>query len=134
MMLRSIHHVQLACPPGSEDASRAFYTDALGMAEVAKPPELARRGGAWFRTGGVELHLGVEEEFVPARKAHPGLVVHDLDAVAERLRAHGAPVRWDGDFPGFRRLYTDDPHGNRLELLEPLESPEPRGRADGTGA
>jgi catechol 2,3-dioxygenase-like lactoylglutathione lyase family enzyme len=115
-----IHHVQLACPPGSEEALRGFYSGVLGLAEVAKPPVLAARGGCWFRGYGIELHLGVEEDFRPARKAHPGLLVEGLDTWAERLRAAGAPVQYDGDFPGMRRFYSEDPFGNRLEFLEPI--------------
>ncbi|HXZ65358.1 MAG TPA: VOC family protein [Streptosporangiaceae bacterium] len=113
-----IHHVQLACPAGSEDASRAFYTGVLGLAEIEKPPALARRGGCWFRGHGVELHLGVEADFRPARKAHPGLLVTGLDDWAARLTAAGYPVSFDDDFPGMRRFYSRDPHGNRLEFLE----------------
>jgi hypothetical protein len=92
----------------------------LGLAEVAKPPALARRGGCWFRGHGIELHLGVEADFRPARKAHPGLLVTDLDSWASRLSTAGYPVRWDEDFPGMRRFYSEDPHGNRLEFLERL--------------
>jgi GNAT superfamily N-acetyltransferase/catechol 2,3-dioxygenase-like lactoylglutathione lyase family enzyme len=114
-----IHHVQLACPAGSEDTLRDFYGGVLGFREVAKPPVLAARGGCWFRGHGIELHFGVEQDFRPARKAHPGLRVHDLDAWADRLRAAGAPVLFDDDFPGMRRFYSEDPHGNRLEFLEP---------------
>lgn len=113
-----IHHVQLACPPGTEDALRRFYRGVLGLAEVAKPPALAARGGCWFRGDGIELHLGVEQDFRPARKAHPGLLVPDLDSVADRLRAAGYPVSFDDDFPGMRRFYSEDPHGNRLEFLQ----------------
>ena len=112
-----IHHVQVAAPRGSEDVLRAFYGDLLGMAEVAKPAELVARRGVWFRAGGVEVHLGVEEPFAPARKAHPGLLVDDLDAVAQRLEAAGRPVA-RGMLPGFRRFHTADPCGNRLELLQ----------------
>jgi catechol 2,3-dioxygenase-like lactoylglutathione lyase family enzyme len=119
--LVGLHHVQLACPRGSEDVLREFYVGVLGMAEVAKPPALAGRGGAWFRAGLLELHLGVEEDFRPARKAHPGLLVADLPAYAERLAAQGVAVEWDDDFPGYRRCYLTDPHGNRLELMEPLD-------------
>src|SRR5262249_52266258 len=115
-----IHHVQLACPAGSEPASRAFYGTLLGLAEIPKPPALASRGGCWFRGYGVELHLGVEEPFAPARKAHPGLLWPDLDALAERLAAAGHEVAWSDELPGFRRFYTADPHGNRLELLAPV--------------
>ncbi len=120
-----VHHVQLACPAGSEPQLRQFYGAVLGMTEVAKPPMLAVRGGAWFRSGGaelqgvVELHLGVEADFRPARKAHPGLLCADVDALSARLAAAGIPVRWDEDFPGYRRCYVDDPVGNRLELLQP---------------
>ena len=115
-----IHHVQIAAPRGSEAVLRRFYGDVLGMTEVPKPPDLVGRGGVWFRAGGVELHLGVEDDFRPARKAHPGLLVADLVAYVERLAAHGVPVEWDDAFPGYRRCYLHDPHGNRLELLEPL--------------
>jgi catechol 2,3-dioxygenase-like lactoylglutathione lyase family enzyme len=115
-----IHHVQLACPPGGEDALRKFYGGVLGMTEIPKPPVLAARGGAWFRTAadGIELHLGVEADFSPARKAHPGLLVADIDAYAARLAAAGYPVRWDDDFPGMRRFYSQDCNGNRLEFLQ----------------
>lgn len=120
--LAGLHHVQLAAPPGAEDRLRAFYGTALGMSEVDKPPALAARGGAWFRSGALELHLGIEEDFRPARKAHPGILVEDLDAVAKRLALHGVDVEWDDNFPGFRRCYVADPHGNRLELLEPTQA------------
>ncbi|MCD2187247.1 VOC family protein [Actinomycetospora soli] len=115
-MFTDIHHVQLAMPAGREDEARAFFVGALGMTEIEKPPVLAARGGAWFRGGGVELHLGVEEPFAPARKAHPGLVVDDIAEVARRV---GQDVTWDDDFPGFRRFYAHDPFGNRLEFLQP---------------
>ena len=118
--LLGLHHVQLAAPPGSEESLRHFYGTLLGMTEVSKPPVLAARGGAWFRSGALELHLGVEDDFRPAGKAHPGLLVADLPAYVDRLAAHGVPVEWDDAFPGYRRCYLRDPHGNRLELLEPL--------------
>lgn len=118
-MLTAIHHVQLAAPPGSEDRLRPYYVDALGMTEIPKPPALAARGGCWFRAGPVELHLGVEPDFRPARKAHPGLRVTGIEAYAARLAAHGAPVTWDGGLPGHRRFSSRDPVGNRLEFLEP---------------
>lgn len=116
-----IHHVQLACPRGSEETLRAFYSGLLGLAELPKPPALAGRGGAWFAGYGIELHLGVEEPFAPARKAHPGLLWPDLDGLAARLTAAGRDVRWaaEGESPGLRRFHTDDPHGNRLEFLAP---------------
>src|SRR6266568_851997 len=94
-----IHHVQLACPPGSEPVLREFYGGVLGLDELDKPPGLAARGGCWFRGHGIELHLGVEEDFRPARKAHPGVLVAGLDAWAARLRDAGYPVRFDDEFP-----------------------------------
>lgn len=118
-MISAVDHVQLAAPPGSEDRLRAYYVDVLGMTEIPKPPALAARGGCWFRTGGVQLHLGVETDFRPARKAHPGLRVTGIAAYGARLAALGAPVEWDGDLPGHRRFFSRDPVGNRLEFLEP---------------
>lgn len=115
-----IHHVQLSCPAGSEDALRSFYGGVLGLEEIDKPPVLAARGGCWFRGFGIELHLGVEKDFSPARKAHPGLLVDDLDVWAERLAAAGYPVAFDDNFPGMRRFHTEDVHGNRLEFLQPV--------------
>jgi catechol 2,3-dioxygenase-like lactoylglutathione lyase family enzyme len=120
-LLSGIHHVQLAAPYGAEPSMRTFYAGLLGLTEVPKPPVLAARGGVWFRAPGIEIHIGVEEDFRPARKAHPGILVRDLGAMAERLRAAGHQVRPDDLLPGFRRFYVDDPAGNRLELLEPLE-------------
>lgn len=120
-MFDRIHHMQLAMPRGEEAAARAFFTGVLGMAEVEKPAALAARGGAWFRAGAVELHLGVEDDFRPARKGHSGILVNDLDGLAERLNAAGQGVRWDPDFPGFRRVYAHDPFGNRLEFLQVIQ-------------
>jgi catechol 2,3-dioxygenase-like lactoylglutathione lyase family enzyme len=121
-----LHHVQVACPPGVEDDARRFYAEALGLAEVEKPADLRARGGAWFRSsaGGAEIHVGVEDPFVPARKAHPALVVDDvaeLEAVAARLGDLGFGVDWSqrGSFPGHVRFHTFDAHGNRVELLSP---------------
>ncbi|WP_089253966.1 glyoxalase [Asanoa hainanensis] len=116
-----IHHVQIACPRGTEDVLRSFYSGLLGLAEKPKPAALAGRGGCWFvGHDGIELHLGVEEPFVPARKAHPGLIWRDLDSLAARLTAVGHEVTWANDeLPGFRRFHAFDPHGNRLEFLEP---------------
>jgi len=120
-----IHHVQLACPPGSEPALRDFYGGVLGLDEIPKPPTLAARGGCWFGGHGMELHLGVEEDFRPARKAHPGLLVTGLDDWARRLRDAGYPVQFDDGFPGMRRFYSQDPNGNRLEFLEPIPARRP---------
>jgi catechol 2,3-dioxygenase-like lactoylglutathione lyase family enzyme len=115
-----LHHVQLTIPPGGEDVARQFYGGVLQMVELDKPPVLAARGGCWFSGGGWEVHLGVEAEFVPARKAHPGVLVDDLDALAEQLQTSGRTVQWDPNFPGHRRLYSADDHGNRLEFLQRL--------------
>ena len=114
-----LHHVQLAIPPGGEDRCRAFWGALLGMEELEKPPVLAARGGCWFRGGGLEVHLGVEEVFAPARKAHPGMLVSDLRALADTLAGAGVEVTWDPEFPGHDRFYAADPFGNRLEFLEP---------------
>ena len=115
-VVEGLDHVQLACPRGSEDEARRFYGDLLGLREIDKPAPLRARGGVWFECGSQQLHLGVEEPFAPARKAHPALLVGsvaELEALAERLGA----VRWDEDLPGYRRFYAEDPFGNRLELL-----------------
>jgi SAM-dependent methyltransferase len=120
--VRGLDHVQVAAPRGCEADARRFYGDLLGLAEIAKPPALQARGGAWFALGVHQLHVGVEEPFTPARKAHPALLVaHDqLDALASRLAAAGAKVTWDDRLPGARRFYTEDPWGNRLELVAPV--------------
>ena len=118
-MLTALDHVQLAAPPSSEDLLRPYYVDALGMTERPKPPALAANGGCWFQAGAVQLHLGIEEDFRPAKKAHPGLRVTGIEALAARLEAHGAHVTWDSGLPGHRRFYSSDPVGNRLEFLEP---------------
>lgn len=102
----SLDHVQLAIPAGSEEACRQFYAVVLGMTEVEKPPELAGRGGLWLRSGNLNLHLGTEEEFVSASKAHPGIRVADVQQLAERLVANGIEIRWDDNLPGFDRFYT----------------------------
>jgi catechol 2,3-dioxygenase-like lactoylglutathione lyase family enzyme len=111
--------VQLAIPAGGEPACRRFFGELLGMTELEKPPALAARGGCWFALGGVELHLGVEQPFAPARKAHPGILVEGLDELVARLGAAGVDVRPDRELPGYARVYVDDPFGNRLEFLEP---------------
>ncbi|WP_420034072.1 VOC family protein [Streptomyces sp. cg28] len=124
-MITALDHVQLAAPEGSEALLRSFYVDVLGMTEIPKPPVLAARGGCWFGADGVQLHLGVERDFRPARKAHPGLRVRDIEAFAERLVARGAEVVWDDNLPGHRRFYSTDPVGNRLEFLEPAATRKP---------
>ena len=118
MTITGIDHVQVAAPRGCEDEARAFYGGLLGLEELPKPDALRANGGCWFRAGAQELHVGVEEPFAPARKAHPGLVVAELDALAERLRTAGTAVRWDESIPGSRRFHADDPFGNRLEFRQ----------------
>jgi catechol 2,3-dioxygenase-like lactoylglutathione lyase family enzyme len=113
-----IDHVQLAMPPGEEEKARAFYADLLGMTELPKPPELARRGGCWFSSADVQLHLGVEQDFRPAKKAHPALRCKDYAALVQRLRDAGIEVNEPDDIPGVRRCHVHDPFGNRLELIE----------------
>ena len=118
MGIQGIEHVQLAMPPGREAEAREFYCRLLGLAEIPKPAALAQRGGVWFQTGSVKIHLGVEADFRPARKAHPALLVRDLPALVERLRQAGVDVMEDA-LPGYFRVYVADPFGNRLELMEP---------------
>jgi catechol 2,3-dioxygenase-like lactoylglutathione lyase family enzyme len=119
-VITGLDHVQVAAPPGCEAAARRFYGDLLGLPEVRKPQPMMASGGAWFTCGAQQLHVGVAEPFSPSRKGHPGLTVADeqaLRALAARLEAGGAPVRWDDRLPGVARFYTDDPWGNRVELL-----------------
>jgi catechol 2,3-dioxygenase-like lactoylglutathione lyase family enzyme len=117
--ITGIHHVQLAMPLGGEAAARRFYSDLLGIPEVPKPVELARRGGVWFETATIRIHLGVEQDFRPARKAHPGLLVADLRMLAEQLTNAGYNVTEGEPMQGYEHLYVNDPFGNRLELLQP---------------
>src|SRR3954466_7092742 len=116
-MLSAIDHVQLAMPPGREADARRFFVETLGMAEVVKPPAPAARGGCWFEYGNVRLHLGVEKDFRPAKKAHPALLVSAYDGFLERLRAAGVPITPDDAVDGVRRCYIADPFGNRIELI-----------------
>jgi len=118
-MIIGLDHVQLAIPAGGEESARSFYRDLLGMSEVPKPPALAGRGGCWFTAGTAVLHLGVEEPFVPARKAHPALLVTDLGGLEAALTAAGRQcVRADGEIAGVRRFHTADPFGNRIEFQQ----------------
>jgi len=118
MAITGIDHVQVAAPAGCEDDARAFYGGLLGLEELPKPAALAARGGCWFRAGGQELHVGVEEPFAPARKAHPGLVADDLDRLAEQLRDAGRDVAFDDGIPGAKRFHVSDPFGNRIEIRQ----------------
>jgi catechol 2,3-dioxygenase-like lactoylglutathione lyase family enzyme len=113
----AIEHVQLAMPAAEEERARGFYRDLLGMTEVPKPVELAKRGGCWFASGSVQIHLGVEADFRPAKKAHPALRCHNYEDLTSRLRAAGIEVAEDENIPGVRRCHVFDPFGNRLELI-----------------
>ena len=119
MPIRRIDHVQLAMPSGGEDEATAFYEGLLGITRVPKPPHLERRGGCWFEDGPVKVHLGVEADFHPARKAHPALEVEDLRSLVAVLGAAGVDVVDDEPLEGWFRVYVSDPFGNRLELMEP---------------
>lgn len=114
-----LDHVQLAMPAGAEEMARAFYGGLLGLREVPKPANLAKRGGVWFEGGALRLHLGVEADFRPARKAHPALLVRDLPALVTHLENSGISLVRDEPLPGYDRVHIADPFGNRLELLEP---------------
>ena len=115
-----LDHVQVAAPrrPGVEEEARAFYSGLLGLSELEKPAALKPKGGVWFTLGQGELHIGLEDDFKPARKAHPALVVAGLDELRARLEAAGCPTTDGEEIPGARRFYVHDPFGNRLELLE----------------
>ena len=114
----AIDHVQLAMPVGTEEEARAFYREVLGMSEIRKPPELAKRGGCWFASGDVQLHLGVEADFRPAKKAHPALRCSSYELLLSKLRERGFSVHEVNDIPGERRCHIHDPFGNRIELID----------------
>jgi catechol 2,3-dioxygenase-like lactoylglutathione lyase family enzyme len=113
----AIDHVQLAMPAGQEEKARKFYADLLGMREMPKPAELLKRGGCWFESGAVQIHLGVEKDFRPAKKAHPAFRCADYDGLIEKLQASGVEVTEAEDIPGVRRCHMHDPFGNRIELI-----------------
>lgn len=119
----ALDHVQLAMPAGGETVADSFYRDVLGFEVRVKPEPLASRGGRWYAAGDVQVHLGVEADFRAARKAHPALRVTDLDDLAERLESGGLSWRWDHELPELRRLYVDDPFGNRIEVIEDRARP-----------
>jgi catechol 2,3-dioxygenase-like lactoylglutathione lyase family enzyme len=114
--LTAIDHVQIAAPPGCEAAARKFYGELLGMVEIEKPHELRARGGCWFRCGAQQLHIGVEPDFRPAKKAHPAFNVANLEDLRKHLHATGVPISDDTALPGVTRFYAQDPFGNRLEF------------------
>ncbi|HXJ66067.1 MAG TPA: VOC family protein [Actinomycetota bacterium] len=120
MRLTGLHHVQVAMPSGREDDARRFYAATLGLTEVPKPEQLRARGGCWFRSedGSVEIHLGVEEGFRPARKAHPAIVVDGLAELRARIAESGYEIQDDAQLEGYERCYGFDPFGNRLEFIE----------------
>jgi len=121
--LLALEHIQIAMPPGREAEARAFYGGILGLPETPKPPELAKRGGCWFERGSLKVHLGVEAAFRPARKAHPAFLVERLDALRAALAAAGHTIAGDEPLEGYDRIFTDDPFGNRIELMEPKPRP-----------
>ena len=118
MKVHAIDHVQLAMPAGGEDRARDFYVGVLGLSEVAKPLSLAVRGGVWFEQGALKIHLGVDHDFRPARKAHPGLLVIGLGELVDRCRGAGYDINWDESAMTPRRVFVSDPFGNRIELIE----------------
>ncbi len=118
MRIECLNHVQLAMPVGEEDAARHFYAEVLGIPEVAKPPHLAKRGGCWFERGALKVHLGVEQDFRAAKKAHPAFTVTDLPRLIARIEAAGFRVVKDEPLEGYNRCYVADPFGNRIELME----------------
>ena len=120
MQIEALNHVQLAMPAGGEDAARRFYHGLLDISEVPKPPVLAARGGCWFERGDLKVHLGVEGDFRPARKAHPAFTVSNLSGLRQTLAAAGVSIDCDEPLAGFDRCYVCDPFGNRIELMEPL--------------
>lgn len=121
MPVRYIDHILIAMPAGREEEARAFYGGVLGMSEKMKPPVLATRGGCWFTIGALEIHLGVERNFIPARKAHPAFIVDDLAGMIEKAVKSGYNVTADEPIDGCDRRHVDDPFGNRIELIEPYK-------------
>lgn len=117
----TLDHIQLAAPPKCEGAAREFYGEILGLDELEKPEPLRERGGCWFRCGGHQVHIGVEQNFRPARKAHPAFALSGLSALRARLLERGYEVIEDADLPGVRRFYTSDPWGNRIEFVEAVQ-------------
>ncbi|MDN4492743.1 VOC family protein [Ureibacillus aquaedulcis] len=115
---KTIDHIQLAAPKGSEEEARTFFNGILGLAEVEKPEELKKRGGVWFAFGNYQIHIGIEEPFSPAQKAHPAFEVENIEALKDHLKNYGIPIVEDNSLPGANRFYVSDPFGNRIEILE----------------
>ncbi|WML48877.1 VOC family protein [Neobacillus sp. PS3-34] len=118
VVFKAIDHIQLAAPAGSEEKAREFFGRILGFDEAEKPEELKKRGGVWFQSGKVHIHIGIEEPFSPAKKAHPGFEVENIEALMEHLKQNGIAFTEDDKLPGAKRFYVDDPFGNRIEMLE----------------
>jgi catechol 2,3-dioxygenase-like lactoylglutathione lyase family enzyme len=118
MRVRRLDHILLAMPAGGESDARKFYQEILGIPEAMKPANLAARGGCWFEDGELKIHLGVEKNFAPARKAHPAFIVEDLAALTSALIKAGYPIAHDQPLEGYDRIFFDDPFGNRIELME----------------
>lgn len=121
MLIKRVDHIQLAAPIGSEDEARSFFQGVLSLNEVEKPQELKKNGGVWFSNGHIHIHVGIEEPFLPAKKAHPAFEVSDIDALASHIIEKGVSIQEDNRLPGAKRFYVNDPFGNRLEFLEWLE-------------
>jgi catechol 2,3-dioxygenase-like lactoylglutathione lyase family enzyme len=115
---KKIDHIQLAAPKGCEGPAREFFGGILGLTEVEKPEELKKRGGVWFEFGTFQLHIGVEEPFSPAKKAHPAFVIESIEDLKIHLKRKNVAFKEDENLPGANRIFVDDPFGNRLELLE----------------
>jgi len=122
MTVVGIDHVQLAIPADGEDSARRFYVEVLGLPETPKPPDSAKRGGCWFESDRVKIHLGVDNNFHAATRAHPGLLVDDLQEVIDRCRQQGFKCSDSAQIEGYRRIFVDDPFGNRLEIMQRLAS------------
>ena len=118
MLIKRIDHIQLAAPIGGEDKARTFFQDVLSLQEVEKPHELKKNGGVWFSNGHIHIHVGIEEPFLPAKKAHPAFEVSDIEALASQITEKGVSIQHDDRLPGAKRFYVSDPFGNRLEFLE----------------
>ncbi|UCZ52368.1 VOC family protein [Bacillus shivajii] len=115
---KAIDHVQLAAPKGSEHQAREFFTNVLGFEEIEKPEPLKKRGGVWFKSGNIQIHIGIEDPFSPAKKAHPAFEIEKIEELKVYLKKCNVMFKEDGNLPGANRIYVDDPFGNRLEILE----------------
>ena len=117
IFLTGIDHIQIAAPPGSEDAARKFYGLLLGMEEIPKPANLKARGGCWFQCGPQEVHIGIQADFGAAKKAHPGFTVNALEQLKLKLQEADYEISQEPPINGRSRFFTHDPFGNRIEFL-----------------